>query len=58
MHGNSIVNVPYMSAEMVSVPYDVKGLSILKFRDGETQAYYHKDLYTEGDLVCVLQLKV
>jgi SnoaL-like domain len=56
MFGHSILDVPAWvnSGEPVApIPYDLKGLSIIKFRDGETQAYYHKDLYTEGDIVRV-----
>jgi hypothetical protein len=33
------------------VPYEAKGMSILKFRTRETQVYYQKDYYTEGDIM-------
>ena len=33
------------------VPYEAKGMSILKFRPRETQVYYQKDYYTEGDIM-------
>lgn len=33
------------------VPYEAKGMSIIKFRPGETQAYYQRDYYTEGDIM-------
>ncbi|MGD9972050.1 MAG: nuclear transport factor 2 family protein [Desulfatirhabdiaceae bacterium] len=33
------------------VPYDAKGMSIMKFRPKETQVYYQKDYYTEGDIM-------
>jgi hypothetical protein len=34
-----------------SVPYTAKGMSIIKFRPKETQAYYQRDYYTEGDIM-------
>jgi hypothetical protein len=34
-----------------NVPYTAKGMSVVKFRPGETQAYYAKDYYTEGDIM-------
>jgi len=33
------------------VPYNAKGMSIIKFRPKETQAYYQRDYYTEGDIM-------
>ncbi|CAB9510104.1 expressed unknown protein [Seminavis robusta] len=30
--------------------FDAKGMSIMKFRPGETRCYSHHDIYTEGDL--------
>ena len=33
------------------VPYSAPGMSIVKFRPGETQAYYARDYYTEGDIM-------
>lgn len=33
------------------VPYTAKGMSIVKFRPGEIQAYYSRDYYTEGDIM-------
>jgi hypothetical protein len=33
------------------VPYSAKGMSIIKFRPKETQAYYQRDYYTEGDIM-------
>lgn len=34
-----------------AVPYTAKGMSIIKFRPKETQAYYQRDYYTEGDIM-------
>ena len=31
--------------------YTAKGMSIIKFRPKETQVYYQKDYYTEGDIM-------
>lgn len=33
------------------VPYTAAGMSIIKFRPRETQAYYQRDYYTEGDIM-------
>ena len=33
------------------VPYEAKGMSLIKFRPGQTQAYYQRDYYTEGDIM-------
>ena len=33
------------------VPYSAPGMSIIKFRPGETKAYYQRDYYTEGDIM-------
>jgi len=33
------------------VPYTAKGMSIMKFRPGETQVFYQRDYYTEGDIM-------
>ena len=33
------------------VPYEAKGMSVMKFRHGETQVYYQKDYYTESDIM-------
>lgn len=34
-----------------TVPYAAQGMSIIKFRPKETQAYYQKDYYTESDIM-------
>lgn len=33
------------------VPYEAKGMSIVKFLPGEALAYYQRDYYTEGDIM-------
>jgi hypothetical protein len=33
------------------VPYEAKGMSVMKFRPGQTQVYYQKDYYTESDIM-------
>lgn len=33
------------------VPYEAKGISIIKFRDRSRKVYYWRDYYTEGDIM-------
>ena len=33
------------------VPYEAKGISIIKFRPGSREVYYWRDYYTEGDIM-------
>jgi len=40
-----------MVGQFNGVPFDAKGMSIIKFRPKETQAYYQRDYYTEGDIM-------
>jgi hypothetical protein len=40
-----------MSGYFAGVPYSAQGMSIIKFRPRETQAYYQRDYYTEGDIM-------
>jgi hypothetical protein len=40
-----------MEGQFDGVPYSAPGVSIIKFRPGETQAYYQRDYYTEGDIM-------
>lgn len=40
-----------MKGQFAEVPYEAKGMSIIKFRPGERQAYYQRDYYTEGDIM-------
>ena len=36
------------------VPYEAKGMSILKFRDRSTQTYYSRDYYSESDIMATV----
>jgi hypothetical protein len=36
------------------VPYEAKGMSIIKFRDRSTDVYYQRDYYTEGDIMAAI----
>jgi hypothetical protein len=45
-----------MAGSFNSLPYSAKGMSIVKFRPGETQAYYARDYYTEGDIMINIPL--
>ena len=40
-----------MTGFFAGVPYMAKGMSIIKFRPRETQAYYQRDYYSEGDIM-------
>ena len=40
-----------MVGQFNGVPFDAPGMSIIKFRPKETQAYYQRDYYTEGDIM-------
>lgn len=40
--------------ENSGVPYEAKGMSIIKFRDGTTDVYYQYDYYTEGDIMVAI----
>lgn len=40
-----------MTGAFNGVPYSAKGMSVMKFRPGETQVYYQKDYYTESDIM-------
>ena len=44
-----------MDGSFNGVPYNAKGMSIVKFRPKETQAYYSRDYYTEGDIMINIQ---
>ena len=43
-----------MAGQFNGVPYSAKGMSIVKFREGSTQAYYSRDYYTEGDIMATI----
>ena len=36
------------------VPYEAKGMSIIKFNDKSTSVYYQRDYYTEGDIMVAI----
>ena len=36
------------------VPYEAKGMSIIKFRDKSTEVYYQRDYYSEGDIMIAI----
>jgi hypothetical protein len=40
--------------ENPGVPYEAKGMSIIKFRDKSTDVYYQRDYYTEGDIMIAI----
>jgi len=40
-----------MVGQFAGVPYDAKGISIIKFRDRTARVYYQRDYYTEGDIM-------
>lgn len=42
--------------ENSGVPYEAKGMSIIKFRDKSTDVYYQRDYYTEGDIMSAIPL--
>ena len=45
-----------MAGQFNGVPFTAPGMSIVKFRPGETQAYYSRDYYTEGDIMINIPL--
>jgi len=40
-----------MVGQFAGVPYEAKGISIIKFRRKSAQVYYQRDYYTEGDIM-------
>jgi len=36
------------------VPYEAKGMSVIKFRPKTTDVYYQRDYYTEGDIMATI----
>jgi hypothetical protein len=40
-----------MVGTFAGVPYEAKGMSIVKFRDKSALVYYQRDYYTEGDIM-------
>lgn len=52
MVGTFIANP--MDPENSGVPYEAKGMSIIKFLDKSTDVYYQRDYYTEGDIMIAI----
>ncbi len=44
-----------MRSTFANVPYEAKGMSIIKFRDKSTSVYYQRDYYTEGAIVAAIE---
>lgn len=40
-----------MAGQFNGVPYNAKGISIVKFRDRSAQVYYQRDYYSENDIM-------
>lgn len=40
-----------MVGSFIGVPYEAKGISIIKFRPWSREVYYWRDYYTEGDIM-------
>ena len=40
-----------MVGSFIGVPYEAKGISIIKFRPRSREVYYWRDYYTEGDIM-------
>ena len=40
-----------MAGDFAGVPYEAKGVSIIKFRGWTRKVYYQRDYYTEGDIM-------
>jgi hypothetical protein len=36
------------------VPYEAKGVTVIKFVEKSAQAYYQKDYYSEGDIMAAI----
>ena len=43
-----------MAGKFDGVPYEAKGMSILKFEPWSTQAYYSRDYYSEADIMATI----
>lgn len=43
-----------MRGTFAGIPYEAKGMSIIKFRDKSTSVYYQRDYYTEGDIMIAI----
>ncbi|WP_299582973.1 nuclear transport factor 2 family protein [uncultured Sunxiuqinia sp.] len=43
-----------MAGDFLGVPYQAKGISILKFLPNSSQVYYQRDYYSEGDIMATI----
>ncbi|MEJ2385393.1 MAG: nuclear transport factor 2 family protein [Xanthomonadales bacterium] len=43
-----------MIGTFANVPYEAKGMSIIKFRDKSTDVYYQRDYYSEADIMAAI----
>jgi predicted SnoaL-like aldol condensation-catalyzing enzyme len=54
LSGNVYTATWTMVGQFNGVPYNAKGMSILKFRDWSTQTYYSRDYYSEADVMATI----
>jgi len=54
--GNVYTATWTMVGKFDGVPYEAKGMSILKFEPWSTQAYYSRDYYSEADIMATIPL--
>ena len=54
--GNVYTATWTMVGKFDGVPYEAKGMSILKFDPWSTQAYYSRDYYSEADIMATIPL--
>ena len=52
--GNMYTATWTMEGKFDGVPYEAKGMSILKFDPWSTQAYYSRDYYSEADIMATI----
>jgi hypothetical protein len=52
--GNVYTATWTMEGKFNGVPYEAKGMSILKFNPWSTQAYYSRDYYSESDIMATI----
>lgn len=43
-----------MTGDFFSVPYEAKGITIIKFRPNSSDVYYQRDYYSEGDIMITI----
>ena len=52
--GNTYSATWIMSGDFLGVPYQAKGISILKFSRKSSTVYYQRDYYSEGDIMATI----